>query len=389
MRTFTQILDDTFHENELQKAVLSRPLPKSRLAFSKVTVRPVNVKGRACFQFTYRQDNKEVHENLDRDAARTRIADWCETAFSDCNIFTRVETYSIRFRPDGKARIRRKAIEKPAVVETAHNRAKPYLIPEGKPCAFLIEMGVMTGSGTVRPARYHKFKQVNRFLELVNDVVPSLPASECLNIIDFGCGKSYLTFALHYLLTEIHGREVRIIGLDRRADVIAQCSALTAKLNLSGLSFRKQEIAKLPKLESGAQLDLVVALHACDTATDDAIAQAIRRQAGIILAVPCCQHEVAQAMTGDALQGIARHGILKERFAAIATDAIRAEILEEQGYQTQVVEFIDLEHTAKNVLIRAVKRAPEHAPVDRTREIAQLKAALGISSIHLETALAG
>jgi SAM-dependent methyltransferase len=244
----------------------------------------------------------------------------------------------------------------------------------------------MTPEGQVKSSMTHKFRQINRFLELVDDIVPALETGRTLRVVDFGCGKSYLTFALHYLLTEIHERAVRIVGLDRKPDVVRHCADLARRLDCAGLEFREGDIAGHHEAES---VDLAVSLHACDTATDDALAQAIRWKSQVILAVPCCQHEFARLIEGRELAPLIGHGILRERFAAIATDALRSLVLEIEGYATQVVEFIDLEHTAKNILIRAVRRDHPDARqrAVRLEEYQALKRLLGIEAPALEQAL--
>jgi len=205
----------------------------------------------------------------------------------------------------------------------------------------------------VLKSRYDKFRQVNRFLELVDDVVPALPAEGPLRIVDFGCGRSYLTFALHHLLTELRGREVELVGIDLKADVVADCVALAERLGSRGLRFEQGDIAGF---DAGGDVDLVVSLHACDTATDEALAQAVRWRAAVILAVPCCHQEALRQLQPPADLGpLLRHGLMRERFASLATDGLRAQLLELAGYRTQLVEFVDLEHTPKNVLIRATR----------------------------------
>ena len=231
----------------------------------------------------------------------------------------------------------------------------------------------MTPDGTVRKSRYDKFRQVNRFLELVDDVVPALRSDGKLQIVDFGCGKSYLTFAIHHLLTELRGREVEIVGLDLKDDVIEACSSLAARSGADGLHFQQGEIGSFDARE---KVDLVVSLHACDTATDDALAQAVRWQADVILAVPCCQKEAYRQIRSAVLAPLLQHGLAKERFAALVTDTLRAQLLELQGYRAQLVEFVPLEHTAKNVLIRAVKGAPAGVEVRRAYE--ELRDSLGL-----------
>jgi SAM-dependent methyltransferase len=257
--------------------------------------------------------------------------------------------------------------------DRAHDRAKRYVLEPGVPVPFLVELGVMTPDGDVRKSRYAKFRQVNRFLELVDDVVPSLRSEGVLRVVDFGCGKSYLTFALHHLLTEVHGREVELVGLDLKDDVIATCSDLAERIDAVGLTFERGDIADF---EAGARVDLVVSLHACDTATDEALAQAVRWDADAILAVPCCQKEAYRQIESALLAPLLRHGLAKERFAALVTDTLRAQLLELAGYRAQLVEFVALEHTAKNVLIRAVKGRRAGAETRRAYE--ELRDSLGL-----------
>jgi hypothetical protein len=215
---------------------------------------------------------------------------------------------------------------------------------------YLVELGVQTSDGRIRSQRRAKFRQVNRFVELVQDVVDELPEGP-LRVVDFGSGRAYLAFALHDLLTRVHGREVEILGLDVKPDVVAECESLARRLGADGLRFEVGDIAEADL----TGVDLVVSLHACDTATDFALERAIRAGAHVILAVPCCQHELLGQLASDELRPLLRHGTLKERFAAEVTDAARARLLELAGYDVQVVEFVPLEHTPKNVLLRAAK----------------------------------
>ena len=244
----------------------------------------------------------------------------------------------------------------------------------------------MTPAGKVKAPLYHKFRQINRYLELVNDVIPALPDHRSLEIVDFGCGKSYLTFALHHLLTAVHGRTVHIVGLDRKADVVRDCSEIAQRLKCEGLEFREGDLSAY---HPEGQVDLAVSLHACDTATDLALAQGVAWGCRAILAVPCCQHELARLVQSETLKPLTRHGLLHERFAALATDALRAQLLEICGYATQVVEFIDLEHTPKNVLLRSMRRQnPEVNRPQRIAEYARCRQFLGLRAWALEVALA-
>ncbi|MEX1231850.1 MAG: SAM-dependent methyltransferase [Planctomycetaceae bacterium] len=364
--------------------VLSRPLRTD--VQNKLTARPVVIRGTVHYQFTIAEGTKQRHENLTPDEAANRCIELFGSAYRECHLLTAQADWKIRIDKSGHMRRRKLPPSKqPTDAAASHNRQKQYLIPEGEVCPFLVEMGVMTPAGKVHAAKAHKFRQINRFLEFIDDVVDELPRGRPWNIIDFGCGKSYLTFAIHYLLTHVHGHEVRIVGLDRNAEIISHCSSVARKLNCAGLEFRASEIASF---EWNEPVDLMVSLHACDTATDDALAQAIAWKAGVILAVPCCQHEIARLVDAPALSLLNRHGIVKERFATLATDSLRAQILEIFGYRTQILEFIELEHTAKNLLIRAVRRPDGFEPTPQLmHNYHELKQFLGLNELHIERQL--
>ncbi|MDQ5820126.1 MAG: SAM-dependent methyltransferase [Actinomycetota bacterium] len=334
-----------YFEEGLARAVLSKPRKDS--AYTRVTAKPVLIDEELRYQFEYVQGGQATHANLLPDEAAATLAHLVKHDFRQALIQTPEHDYQVL---DGVKVLPRPPTSKPA--ELAHNRRKRYLIPEGTPVPFLVELDVMTPEGKVRAQRYDKFRQVNRFLELVDDVVPHLPRDRRLRVVDFGSGKSYLTFALHHLLVELRGLDVEILGLDLKDDVIARCDTLARKLGYERLSFAVGDIALYDGVDAA---DLVVSLHACDTATDAALEKAVRWGAEVILSAPCCQHELLGQISDESLAPLLRHGILKERFAALVTDAARAELLERAGYDVQVVEFVDLEHTAKNLLIRAVK----------------------------------
>jgi SAM-dependent methyltransferase len=233
-----------------------------------------------------------------------------------------------------------------------------------------VDLGVMNAQGKVISAKYDKFRQINRFLEFVEDILPKLPKEREVTILDFGCGKSYLTFAMYYYLKELQGYDVKIIGLDLKADVIANCSRLAEKYGYDKLHFLQGDIAEY---EGVRAVDMVVTLHACDTATDFALAKAVEWGARVILSVPCCQHEVNKQIKNELLEPVLRYGILKERLSALLTDGIRANLLEAKGYDTQILEFIDMEHTPKNLLIRAVKTEKEKNTKDLEELLCQLQ----------------
>ena len=258
--------------------------------------------------------------------------------------------------------------------ELTHDRAKKYILEEGIPVPFLVYLGVMTPEGKVIASKYDKFRQINRFLEFIEDICPMLPADRELRMIDFGCGKSYLTFAMYYYLHELKGYDVRITGLDLKEDVIAHCNELAVEFGYEKLHFLQGDIAQY---EGARQVDLVVTLHACDTATDYALAKAVEWNAGVILSVPCCQHELNGQIRNEILEPVLKYGLLKERMAALITDGLRASMLEEAGYQVQVLEFIDMEHTPKNILIRAVRK--ENSAKGKSAELKKLMEFLNVS----------
>jgi len=357
-------------EEGLARAVLSKPRRES--PYSKVTVRPVLVDEELRYQFEYRQGEKATHANLRPLEAETELAGLIGRDFRQALLQTPAHDYQVL---DGEKVLRRPPTAKPSGL--GHDRRKRRVLEEGTPVPFLVELGVMTPDGKVRAQRYDKFRQVNRFLELVDDVLPRRP----LRIVDFGSGKSYLTFALYHLLAVERGADVEVVGLDLKEDVIERCRSLADRLGYERLRFEVGDIA----LFEGEPADVVVSLHACDTATDAALDRAVRWGAEVILAVPCCQHELHDQVRADALAPLLEHGILRERFAALATDAARAQLLEAVGYRTQVIEFVDLEHTAKNLLIRAVRRGDGGDP-EAFRTYRAFKEGLGIDPA-LERAL--
>ena len=358
-------------DGSLTGASLSRPRRSDPSRPSRVAVVPVTIGGSLRYRFTARQATRSNDENLAPEAAIERLTLLLETEFRQGLLQSTEGDWQVLV--SGKeARILRRPPSRPTAA-LAHDRVKRRLLPEGTPVPFLVELGVMTREGKVRAQRYDKFRQVNRFLELVEDVLPSLRARP-LRVVDFGSGKSYLTFALHHLFTAVHEREVEIVGLDLKAEVVDHCEALARKLGAHGLRF---EVGDIAGYEALAGVDLVVSLHACDTATDDALDRAVRAEVPVILAVPCCQHELLPQLENAALGPLLRHGTLRERFAAEVTDAARAQLLGAVGYDVQVLEFIELEHTPKNVLLRAVAR-PGRDTAKALAEYRTFAAELGI-----------
>lgn len=384
MINFPDVLAHSLEDGTALRIVLSRKAPRSKEPAERVTVRPVSLGDRDAYQVARTSGRRETHENISATEAKQRVQRLFGEVFLDCHLFTPQASYTARITRRGEIKVTKQPASM-TIPSKQHDRSKQHVLVDGVPCPFLIEMGVMTPGGKVRARKQKKFRQVNRFLELVGDMVHSLPAVDSLRVVDFGCGKSYLTFALHYLLTEIHGRRVDIIGLDEDPEIIRQCQQVARRLGCRGLEFRLGHIAEF---DSQVKMHLAVSLHACDTATDDALAKAVHADADVILAVPCCQHELAAIIHSPALEALEQYGLLKERLAALSTDALRAMALEICGYRTQVVEFIDTEHTAKNVLIRAVRRqAGEASPNEKTEAFRKLKDSLGIEQMYLEELL--
>lgn len=348
-------LRNLIHQISEQGGLISATLSQRRKAgedgYTKTVIKPVLLKGALHYQFANHSSNKVVHENIPADSLEDGLMKLFEETFRQGLICTAEADYQVLISKKYKVSILTKSpTKKPGVL--THNRAKQYILQEGKPVPFLIELGIMNSEGKVLAKKYDKFRQINRFLEMVQDVLPHLPEGRPLTIVDFGCGKSYLTFALyHYLSVELR-KELKVVGLDLKADVIEHCGMLAKDLNYQNLRFLVGDIADYDELN---QVDMVVTLHACDTATDAALEKAVRWGASVILSVPCCQHELFGQINSPVLDPLLSHGILKERFSALATDAIRAKLLDIMGYKTQLLEFIDMEHTPKNILIRAVK----------------------------------
>ena len=350
-------LFNTVLNKDFIRAVISNPREKGGIV--KVKIRPLELKGQLVFQFESFTAKQAFHKNLDRDAAVQELSG-CAGEFRQMQIETADAEYTVLISKKGKATIKRKQRrEKAQVADLSHNRQKRYILEEGKFVPFLRDLGVMTEDGKIVRSRTDKFRQINRFLEFIEDILPQLDRDRELTILDFGCGKSYLTFAMYYYLHELKGYDIRIVGLDLKADVIRHCGRLAEQYGYDKLTFLTGDIADYDGVD---QVDMVVTLHACDTATDYALAKAVGWNAKVILSVPCCQHELnaqfsAGGGSGDGLLApVMDYGLLRERFAALVTDGLRAKYLERAGYETQVLEFIDMEHTPKNILLRAVKR---------------------------------
>ncbi len=351
MESLRKLISQVINDSSMITATISQLRKKEGISYTKVQIKPVELKKVLHYQFAYYYSNKVVHKNATEEEAITLLEELFEQTFRQGIICTSEADYQILISKKFKVSILTKSPSK-SEVDLSHNRKKQYVLEEGQPIPFLVELGIMNEDGKVLARKYDKFKQINRFLEMVEDVLPSLPEDRPLTILDFGCGKSYLTFALYHYLAIQERRTLNVVGLDLKADVIEHCNLLAVKLEYNNLKFLVGDIADYNELE---KVDMVVTLHACDTATDAALEKAVRWDASVILSVPCCQHEVFTQVKNPLLDPLLSHGILKERFSALATDGVRAKLLDLMGYRTQLLEFIDMEHTPKNILIRAVK----------------------------------
>ena len=372
---FTDCLNET-----LIRVILSNPSSKDGVI--KICARPMLKNKSLLFQIEEYTKTQVFHKNLTAGDAGSYLTGKLSSdtssqtaSFKNALVETQSFTANVLVSKKGTITIKKKmnASAKQPKISLSHNRKKKYILEEGIPVPFLIDLGVMTQNGNIVNAHYDKFRQINRFLEYIEDILPSLPTSRELRILDFGCGKSYLTFAIYYYLKVLKGYPVRITGLDLKEDVIRHCNELAVKYGYDKLEFLCGDIAYY---DGCSQVDMVVTLHACDTATDYALAKAVGWGAKVILSVPCCQHELNKQMKNDLLSPVLHYGILKERMAALMTDGLRAQILEANGYRTQILEFIDMAHTPKNLLIRAVYNG--HC-ADNKAQIDELLAAFDVN----------
>lgn len=333
-------------------AVFSRIHKGADKELKKTDLRPVVSQKKVVYQLTHYRKKKVFHENLSSEEVLKAIKKLMENQFAQAFFYAEEGDYQILINKKREAKVYKSPPSR-AKSLNGHNRKKEYLLEEGIPHDFLVHLGIMTSKGRVIASKYNKFKQINRYLEMVEDAIKNLPQNREINIVDFGCGKAYLTFALYDYLVRKKQYKVKIVGLDLKEDVVKFCNDVARSLDYKTLNFYKGSIDTFKN--QWDIVDMVITLHACDTATDDALIQAIRWKARVILSVPCCHHEIRKQLKNEIMAPLEKHGILKERLSALVTDALRAELLESAGYKVQVLEFIDTEHTPKNILIRAVR----------------------------------
>lgn len=367
------LIEGLIGENSLLKAVLSSP--RNKTAPQKITIRPVLIKNKLLYQFSHHHKQKILHENIPpskcKDVFMELLPQYKQALFC-----SPADNYQVLFNKTGQATILRKSPSESSLNVLSHNRQKNYILKEGTPFPFLVELGVMSPSGKIFADKRDKFRQINRFLEMIEDVIPQFPNNKTLRIVDFGCGKAYLTFALYHFLHVEKKYDLKITGLDLKADVVTFCQTVADKLGFSQLQFLQGDITAY---STDDFVDMVVCLHACDTATDAALQKAVHWKAKVILAVPCCQHELFKQVKCESLDPLLTHGILKERFAALVTDAARSQWLEILGYKTQILEFIDMEHTPKNLLIRAIRHPNKDSKIKLIENYKAFKKLLNIT----------
>lgn len=336
---------------DVEKIIVSNPCTKTE-EYKKIVIERLN----GVFQISKYTEKQVFHENITRESILERCVELINGHYRQVNGITVTEEHIILISKKGKCKyqVKKNATDRIeiSVDSSGFNRKKNYILNEGMNIEPLIDMGIFTKDGKVVNSMYDKYKQINRFIEIINDEIAKQNITQ-LNVIDFGCGKSYLTFVLYYYLTKVRNIDVNMIGLDLKSDVIDRCNEAAQKYGYDNLRF---ELGDINGYHAPFKVDMVITLHACDVATDYALFNAIQWKARMIFSVPCCQHELNKQMRPESLSILSRYGIIKERFSALATDAIRGNLLEYCGYRTQLLEFIDFEHTPKNILIRAVYR---------------------------------
>lgn len=365
---------NTVFQDKILKAVISNP--KSKTAdYKKIVVTLKNIGKREMYQLERFTEKQAFHENIEIDHIIKAVSDiMTEGEYRQLDAWSSASTYMIKVSKKGKISLTKKRVSDAATLKNiktdGNNRKKQYILKENENIPPLVDLGVFTKDGHIVNSMYDKYKQINRFVEIVDDVIDTAINKENgVNILDFGCGKSYLTFILYYYLTEIKKIKANIVGLDLKADVIEKCNKLSEKYGYSGLRF---EVGDINGYESDIKPDMVITLHACDTATDYALYNAIKWGAKTILSVPCCQHELNAQIKTDELSALTDYGLIKERFSSLATDAIRGKLLESMAYSVSMLEFVDFSHSPKNLLIRAVKKNMTDEKRKKSREKAEV-----------------
>lgn len=337
-------------KDEIIKLVISNKINNS-VEYNKITFILKENNNKKYYQIEKFTDKQVFHENIDTDILEAKVLEYTESNYKQISAWSNTATFELKISKKGKVLLSKKKSDNLKLATKDHNKGKNYILKEGMIIEPLIDLGIFTKEGKVINSKYDKYKQINRFIEIIDDEIKKNDFKE-LTILDFGCGKSYLTFVLYYYFVEIKKIKVNMIGLDLKSDVIKKCNDIAKRYNYENLHF---ELGDINGFKYNNKVDMVITLHACDTATDYALYNAIKWNAKMIFSVPCCQHEFNQQMKTEALSILTKYGIVQERIAALMTDSVRANLLECVGYKTQLLEFIDIAHSPKNILIRASK----------------------------------
>lgn len=385
-----ELLKENFENKNITKCIFSNM--KGDYEYTKIIIKPLIIKNNFVYQFEQFKNNKAYHSNLTIEESIQKLSTIIENFYQYVVFTTEADIQIIRGKKDFNMK---STCNQKEICSLEHNKVKRYILEEGTPIPFLIRLGIMGEDGKVFKKSYDKFRQINKYLEFIDETIKELKNKKYIDThikaVDFGCGKSYLTFALHYYLKNIQNMTFEVIGLDLKKDVIEHCNQIAKDLNMENIEFLTGDIKDFNKLKN---VDLIFSLHACNNATDYSLLKGLELDAKAILAVPCCQHEFNQKMSQNkkseffAFENpIGKHGILLEKFASLATDALRAQVLELCGYKTQVMEFIDMEHTPKNILIRGIKENPNKNILEKKlQEYEIYKKFLGIEPL-LDTLL--
>ena len=385
-----ELLKENFENKNITKCIFSNM--KGDYEYTKIIIKPLIIKNNFVYQFEQFKNNKAYHSNLTIEESIQKLSTIIENFYQYVVFTTEADIQIIRGKKDFNMK---STCNQKEICSLEHNKIKKYILEEGTPIPFLIRLGIMGEDGKVFKKSYDKFRQINKYLEFIDETIKELKNKKYIDThikaVDFGCGKSYLTFALHYYLKNIQNMTFEVIGLDLKKDVIEHCNQIAKDLNMENIEFLTGDIKDFNKLKN---VDLIFSLHACNNATDYSLLKGLELDAKAILAVPCCQHEFNQKMSQNkkseffAFENpIGKHGILLEKFASLATDALRAQALELCGYKTQVMEFIDMEHTPKNILIRGIKENPNKNILEKKlQEYEVYKKFLGIEPL-LDTLL--
>lgn len=341
---------DEIIKDEIIKLVISNKM-NNNVQYNKITFILKENNNKKYYQIEKYTDKQVFHENIDIDILDEKVLEYVSSNYKQISAWSNTANFEVKISKKGKVLLSKKKSDNVKLVNKSHNKEKNYILKEGMIIEPLIDLGVFTKEGKVVNSKYDKYKQINRFVEIIDDEIKRNEYKD-LTILDFGCGKSYLTFVLYYYFVEIKKIKVKMIGLDLKEDVIKKCNDIAKRYNYENLHF---ELGDINGFKYNNKVDMVITLHACDTATDYALYNAIKWNTKMIFSVPCCQHEFNAQMKTDSLSLLTRYGIVQERIAALMTDSVRANLLECVGYKTQLLEFIDIAHSPKNILIRASK----------------------------------